>query len=132
MINYNGIDTNIDEILEDQGYSIFSMEARVKDKISDSDGLFNIYCALEGDVADKRADKIVDKSIKEFISEFVIGNLSKNSEYDYMDIIDEIIEENISEFNSLNDELSCYGDKQLKIWEDDEKDLDSYYYSTRL
>lgn len=132
MINYNGINTNIDSLLKDQGYSISSIESRIVNIISDNDKFFNIYCAIEGDVSDKKSCNLVYRFVKNFITDFVINNIIKDSDYDYIDIVDNIVYENISIFNSLNDELSCYGDKQIKFWEDDEDDLNSYYYSTRL
>lgn len=132
MINYNGINTNIDEILEDQGYSIPAMESRILNYISNKDKFFNIYFALEGDFSDKKAFIKINKVIESFISDYIIESLDINSEYDYMDTIIEIIENNISYFDSLNEELSYYEEKQRELWKADEDDLNNYYYSTRL
>lgn len=134
MVVYNGVSTNLDEILLNQDYSISSMEEEIISRIKNK--FENIYYALEGDCSDENASDEVNECVKNFVSDCVIPNLNNFdfNEEDVIDCIMTIVDDinNEDYFKDLNDQLESYTDRQYKIWEDDARDLESSYFNSQI
>jgi len=127
---------NLPKLLDDQGYNIDGLIETVIDNIADRQDKFpNIHYGLNGDVADDHAFN----TVKEYVIDFIVDNVVDNStvekdseEYDIIDIILHIVDDNIDEFYDLDSSLDGYEERQAKIWKDDEDDLNRWWYRTRL
>ena len=98
----------------------------VLDLILDKDRYFNIQCAYDSDVSSNYSIKEVKSKLLDYVSDMIINELDGDPEFE--DQVYDIVSEDSSVLDEINDYFKSYGDKQLEIWNDERDSQNREYF----
>lgn len=120
------------QLLGEQGYTYKSLYDYIIEKITDYNNYPGISLAYEDDSS--RSDEVED-FVKRFIIDYVapkIEELGHDYEYDYTDVFYDLLEENSSEIERLDNEFDDLVARQREEWDDEMNHLRRWYDSQRM